>query len=193
MQAYIFSTYFNKGSTSSLSYHLPEVVEKKCLFRNSSLGWFQSSLFSVQSTSKYHMETGSSLGRYHTRTSKDGSVLKKLWGLPTGQSPPKDAAGTSWEVTRGEAQQCNVRWRLARWSKANQCSHSHCLWGHIYIPSKHHVPFGVFGIAKLPFTCVCFFYVSALARHPFTCVSQQNIIWHNWISKETRSFQFKNK
>ena len=26
--------------------------------------------------------------------------------------------------------------------------------------------------------------MSALARHSFTCVPQQNIIWHNWLSKK---------
>ena len=52
----------------------------------------------------------------------------------------------------------------------------------------HHMSFHVLALAKHPFTCVCFrktvFPVFALARHPFTCVPQQNIIWHNWLSKE---------
>lgn len=50
-------------------------------------------------------------------------------------------------------------------------------------------------ISKYPFTCVCFMklflHVSALASHPFTCVPQENSIWHNWLSKETRSFHFR--
>jgi hypothetical protein len=32
--------------------------------------------------------------------------------------------------------------------------------------------------------------VFASAKHSFTCVPQQNIIWHNWLSKETRSLHF---
>jgi hypothetical protein len=82
-----------------------------------------------------------------------------------------------------------------RWSKPNQSSvpsPSICGVRFILIPlgSVH-----VFAISKLLFTCVCFrktfFLMSALASHPFTCVAQQNIIWHNWLSKETTSFHFK--
>ena len=52
----------------------------------------------------------------------------------------------------------------------------------------------MYAIAKLPFTCICFtkafFYMSALAKYPFTCVHRQNIVWHTWLSKDTRSFHF---
>ena len=48
--------------------------------------------------------------------------------------------------------------------------------------------------SKNPFICVCFrktfFYMCALAKHPCTCVIQQKVKWHNWLSKETRSFHF---
>lgn len=177
------------------------------LFRNSSLGWFQSSLFSVQSTGKHHMWTSSCRQVHSADTTQEPAKAVQSWrnwGFPTSLRPLKqqDMAGTSWEalwpvslyeVTRNDAQQCNVRWRLARTSNANQCLSSHCLWGHIYIPSKHHV----FGVAKLPFTRVClsktFFHMAALAKYPFTSVPQQNIIWHNWISKETGGYDFENK
>ena len=48
--------------------------------------------------------------------------------------------------------------------------------------------------SKISFHHVCFrktfFHVSALGRHLFTCMPQQNIIWYNWLSKQTRSFHF---
>jgi hypothetical protein len=56
---------------------------------------------------------------------------------------------------------------------------SHSLWGHIYIPSKHHASFHVFATIH-PFTSVCFsktfIHVSALAKYYFICLAQQNII-----------------
>ena len=66
----------------------------------------------------------------------------------------------------------NPQWRLLRWNKANQWSRSHCLWGHIHIPSQHHISFHESAIAKHPITCVCFnkafIYMSALAKHHLT-------------------------
>lgn len=50
----------------------------------------------------------------------------------------------------------------------------------------------MFAVAKHPLTCVCFrktfFHMAALARHPLTCGPRRTVIWHNWLSKETRSF-----
>ena len=40
-------------------------------------------------------------------------------------------------------------------------------------------------------SCVCFSktsHVSASADHPLIVSFQKNIIWHNWVSKETRNF-----
>lgn len=68
------------------------------------------------------------------------------------------------------------------------------MWGNIYITSVYYVSFLMFATIKQPFTCICFrktfFHVFALARYPFTWVPQQNIIWHNWVPKWTRNFQF---
>lgn len=53
--------------------------------------------------------------------------------------------------------------------KTDQSQRSHCLLGHINVPSKHHVSFHGFSIEKQPFPCVCFsqilFHVSAEAKH----------------------------
>ena len=77
-------------------------------------------------------------------------------------------------------QYIHVASRLSRWSKANQCPSSHCLWAHIYILSKHHTSFHVSAITKHLFTRVCFsktfFHMSALAKQPFTFLPQQNVI-----------------
>jgi hypothetical protein len=60
----------------------------------------------------------------------------------------------------------------------------------------HHMSFQVYAITKYPFTYVCFrktfFHTSAFARHLFTCVPWKNIIWYNWLSKQTRIFHFIN-
>jgi hypothetical protein len=76
--------------------------------------------------------------------------------------------------------------RLASWSKVNQSSSFHCLWGcQIYIPSEHHMSFHVFAIAKHPFTCVCF---SKTILSP-VCPSKTSL-YPNWVYKETRNFHF---
>ena len=82
-----------------------------------------------------------------------------------------------------------------QWSKPNQSSvHvSHCLRGHICIPSSQ--VFSRVSYIKTSFhLCLLqetFCPIPALSRHSFTCVVQQNIIWHDWLSKETTSFYFK--
>jgi hypothetical protein len=110
-------------------------------------------------------------------------------------------------VTTSKAQQCNVKWTntclpTAKNKKANQDTpklklplsvESYLL----FLLNIIH-PFlqnGYFVTAKYLFTCVYFsktlFPVHVLAKHLFTCAPQQNMIWHNWLSNDTRSFQFR--
>ena len=89
---------------------------------------------------------------------------------------------------RSSAIQCKVNQHMhvlrgdQQAEQANQCSSSHCLWDHIYTPSSW--------VLSCVYYIQTFFPMSALARHPFTCVPQQNIIWQNWFSKETRKPHF---
>lgn len=141
------------------------------LFRNSSSGWFQSSLFSVQSASKHQTQVNScsSVSLVDTAwISKGNSIQKKPQGSPIGLSPRKweEATGTTSEVLGWvspyeltTAKLSNAMWgepihvchqrRLVRWSKVNQCLSSHFLWGHMYILSKQHTSFHMVWYSKI--------------------------------------------
>jgi hypothetical protein len=114
------------------------------------------------------------LSRHHTWISNWKSIQKKPWGssmsscLQKLQKPPKKFFGGflsmhSPQVKLSKAMQVEpihayCQQRIARQRKANQCSSSHSLWGHIYIPCKHHV----------------FFHTSVIVKHP--CLLQQSIL-----------------
>lgn len=78
--------------------------------------------------------------------------------------------------------------------KADQSQRSHCLLGHINVPSKHHVSFHGFSIETQPFTCVCFsqivFPVSAVVRHSFMVSRRKTLLSPSWVSEETKTLHF---
>ena len=67
-------------------------------------------------------------------------------------------------------------WRALE--RSNASTSSYCLWGPIYILSKHHSPSQVSVYSK-NITC------------PLKDSFQKNIMWHNWVVKETRNFYFR--
>ena len=109
------------------------------LLRSSSLGWCQSLLSGYQQTSEKH-QTGSNSGNpVQSANTKHKSVtVARPRGNSRGSAESagvrgssQDTTGTSWSISLKEV-------RPAKHCKANQCKGSHCLWGCIYFPSKHH-------------------------------------------------------
>ena len=153
------------------------------------------SLVHQQTVNMKEQGQSSPLGRHHKWISESRLIKKKLW-LANQPESVKAArtAEISWEVlwwvalyevTTSKAQQCNVWWtntwessaKTSEAEQTKQCSRSHCLWGHIYILSKHHVSFHVFARVKPTFTRVTFsktfFHRSAPAKHHYNMSFQR--------------------
>jgi len=152
-------------------------------FRNSSLGWFQSSLLSVQSTSKHqtwisaivqstwhtsHTKQqlqSSPLSRQNTWISKGSLIQKKSQGSPIDPSlwKGKQAKGPLWkvlwwvslyEVTTSKAQQHNVRWTNTCMLSVNTSEQG----------GANQID------AQAPTVCGVIFIFFRNITHPFTCL-----------------------
>jgi hypothetical protein len=140
------------------------------LFRNSSLGWFQSLLFSVQSTSK-HQTLISSFSPVHSAdtTHESARAVQSRRNVETGQSAQVHGSGKKLQepqekffdkflsmkspqaklsnAVSGESRHACRQWRLGA-KQSEQCLSSRCLWGQIYALSKYQVSFQVSASAE---------------------------------------------
>lgn len=98
-----------------------------------------------------------------------------------------------YEVTTNKDQQLDARWTNAPSVKTSKAKQSESM--PELPPTGYGVIFIFFLNITCPLSCVSFSktssYLSASAKQPFTCLSQQNIIWHNWVSYGTRNFYLR--
>jgi hypothetical protein len=133
------------------------------------------------------------LGRHHTRINKDSSIQKTLWGSSLRKqqeaadgSLMRSSLASFYEVTTGKL------------SSAVQGEPTHVVNPHMCTVSK-----GGARQANAPAPTVCgviFIFPLNIMRPSKVCYSKAsfhlcapaNSIWHNWLSKGSRSFHFGN-
>ena len=170
------------------------------LFRNSSLGWIQSSLSGYQWFSplaNHRTQISSFIPGYSADTTHEPTMA--AWSRINLETPlialslRKQQEATEYQEVFGKL--LSMRPWQAKTSKVLQgepkpepCP---TICGHIYILYKYHTSSHETTSTKPPLTCVCLNVLSCahFSKKPFTHLPQQNIIMT--VSKETRNFHFR--
>lgn len=129
------------------------------LFRNSSLGQFQSS-------SNQQLQS-SPLSNHHSGISTAREALPIGPGLKKCQEASGISREVLWWVSFYKVMTSQDQWHTTRMTNARATFH--CLWSHIYSLSKHHVSSYMSASAKHLLTYICFsktsFHLFAPTKH----------------------------